>query len=114
VVDLLKRFVTVQLYTDRVPINSIKPQQRIELAEVNQDRLLKLAQEQTNPIYVVLSPSGKFLNRLGGYNEPKAFVEFLNKALSKLPSPDKATRIGSTAEPGNGETSLAKVGGAGR
>ncbi len=58
VVALLKRFVTVQLYTDFVPISSITADERKELASANQVRLLKLAKDVTNPFYVVLSPEG--------------------------------------------------------
>jgi thiol:disulfide interchange protein DsbD len=107
VVSLLKRFVTVQLYTDFVPIGSITAEQRAELAEINQDRLLNLAHEQTNPIYVVLSPSGDLLTRIGGYNEPKVFVDFLSKALSKVPNEGRPNSERSTAASGKRVTSLA-------
>ena len=63
VVALLKKFVTVQLYTDFVPIDSITADQREELAEINQERILKLAKEATNPFYVVLSPNGEVLGQ---------------------------------------------------
>ena len=86
VVSLLKKFVTVQLYTDFVPISSITSDQRYELAEANQLRLLKLAKEATNPFYVVLNPEGEVLARMGGYNEPPVFVDFLSKALKRLPA----------------------------
>ena len=92
VVALLKKFVTVQLYTDFVPIGSITAEQRQELAEVNQERILELAKEATNPFYVVLSPSGEVLGRMGGYNEPPVFVDFLTKALEKLPADVKVTQ----------------------
>jgi thiol:disulfide interchange protein DsbD len=85
VVSLLKKFVTVQLYTDYVPIGSLTPDQREELAGENQVRLLKLAKEASNPIYVVLSPDGEVLARLAGYNEIPVFVDFLSKALEKFP-----------------------------
>ena len=52
---------------------------------------MNLAQELTNPIYVVLTPNGDLLNRIGGYNEPPVFVEFLTKALEKLPSSVKVS-----------------------
>ncbi len=83
VVGLLKKFVTVQLYTDFVPINSISADQREELASRNQEILLKLAQEATNPFYVVLSPQGEVLERIGGYNEPPVFLEFLTRSLTR-------------------------------
>jgi thiol:disulfide interchange protein DsbD len=83
VVERLKQFVTIQLYTDFVPIESITAAQRKELAEKNQERQLDLAQEATNPFYVVLSPDGKLVASLGGYNEPPVFLDFLSKALEK-------------------------------
>ena len=92
VVSLLKKFVTVQLYTDYVPIGSITADQREELAGENQVRLLELAKEASNPIYVVLSPDGEVLGRLAGYNEIPVFVDFLNKALEKVPARLAATQ----------------------
>lgn len=86
VVELLKKFVTVQLYTDFVPINSISADQREELATRNQGLLLDLAQEQTNPFYVVLSPEGKVIGKTG-FSEPPDFLAFLSKALSRASSP---------------------------
>jgi len=83
VVKLLREFVTVQLYTDRVPINSITAEQRESLAQINQERQLDLAAEQTNPFYVILSPDGKVVASMGGYNEPPVFQDFLSKALDK-------------------------------
>jgi thiol:disulfide interchange protein len=86
VISLLKKFVTVQLYTDRVQISSITADQREELAGANQVRLLKLAKEATNPFYVVLTPDGEVLGRLGGYNDPPVFADFLHKALDRFPA----------------------------
>ncbi len=84
VVNLLKQFVTVQLYTDYVPIASITAAQRKQLAEHNQETQLDLAQEATNPFYVVLTPDGKEpVASVGGYNEPPVFLNFLTKALEK-------------------------------
>ncbi len=84
VVAVLGRFVTVQLYTDYVPISSITAAQREELARKNQERQVELTSEVTNPFYVVLSPDGKMLGGLGGYREPEVFVEFLTRSLDKL------------------------------
>jgi thiol:disulfide interchange protein len=86
VVSLLKKFVTVQLYTDYVPIGSLTADQREELAGENQVLLLKLAKEASNPIYVVLSPEGDVLARLAGLVEVPVFVDFLSKALEKFPA----------------------------
>jgi thiol:disulfide interchange protein len=98
VISLLKRFVTVQLYTDFVQIDRITPEQRAALAEVNQERLLKLAQDQTNPIYVVLSPNGDVISKIGGYNEPPYFVNFLTEALAKLPNDLKVSQSSSSGD----------------
>ncbi|WP_165244178.1 protein-disulfide reductase DsbD family protein [Paludisphaera soli] len=83
VTRLLKEFVAVQLYTDRVPIASLTAEQREELAMANQERQLDLAAEQTNPFYVILSPDGKVVASLGGYNEPAVFQDFLARGLEK-------------------------------
>ncbi len=100
VVAVLKKFVTVQLYTDFVPIDSISKDDREKLKEVNQERLLDLAHEATNPIYVVLSPTGDVvIDRLGGYNEPPVFVNFLTNALRKIPATVQVAQAGSSARP---------------
>jgi thiol:disulfide interchange protein DsbD len=83
IVKLLNQFVTVQLYTDYVPIASLTAAQRKELAEQNQERQLDLAQEATNPFYVVLTPDGKLVASLGGYNEPPHFLSFLKSSLER-------------------------------
>jgi thiol:disulfide interchange protein DsbD len=98
VVQLLNKFVTVQLYTDFVPIKSITPDQRKQRAALNQDRLADLG-EATNPYYVVLAPDGQVLNRIGGYNEPAVFVDFLQKALEKLPAAVRVAQAGSSTTP---------------
>ena len=92
VVSVLKKFVTIQLYTDFVNIASITADQREELAEANKDLLVKLRQAPINPLYVVLSPDGKVLGSLGGYIEAPVFIDFLTKAISKLPP---ATKVAS-------------------
>lgn len=83
IIELLKKFVTIQLYTDFVPIASITAAQRKELAEKNQERQLDLTQEATNPFYVVLTPEGKLISSMGGYNEPPVFRDFLSRAIEK-------------------------------
>jgi thiol:disulfide interchange protein len=92
VVALLKKFVTVELFTDFVDISSITADQRYDLAVANQKRILELAKEASNPFYVVLSPTGDVVARIGGYNEPPVFVDFLTKALEKLPADVKVTQ----------------------
>jgi thioredoxin-related protein len=98
VISLLKQFVTVQLYTDFVQIDQITPEQRETLAELNQERLQKLANEATNPVYVVLSPAGDVISKIGGYNEPPVFINFLTKALAKLPDDLKVSQTGSAGD----------------
>jgi thiol:disulfide interchange protein len=98
VISVLKKFVTVQLYTDFVPISSINADQRQKLAEINQERIVELAKEATNPFYVVLSPSGDVLGRMGGYNDPPVFVDFLTKALEKLPADVKVNQAVTLSE----------------
>lgn len=83
VVKLLNQFVTVQLYTDFVPIDSITANQREELARRNQDVQFDMTAEQTNPFYVILAPDGKVIASIGGYNEPSVFQNFLTEALNK-------------------------------
>jgi len=83
VIRLLSQFVTVELFTDFVPIESIKKEQRADLAERNQNRLLELANDNSNPFYVVLGADGQVLAAKGGYIFPDVFVKFLEGALSK-------------------------------
>jgi thiol:disulfide interchange protein DsbD len=96
VVAVLKKFVTVQLYTDYVDIGSITAEQREKLAVRNQELILELAHEATNPNYVVLSPSGQVLAVKGGLIEPPVFVDFLTKALDKLPDALEVAQTGSS------------------
>lgn len=83
VIQALNRFVTIQLYTDYPPIDSITAEQRDSLGRRNQNLQYDLVADVTNPFYVVLSPSGKVLGALAGYKQPGLFIDFLNKALAK-------------------------------
>jgi thiol:disulfide interchange protein DsbD len=83
VAALLNKFVTVQLYTDFVPIASITADQRKELALKNQERQVDLTNETTNPLYTVVTPDGQVIHRVGGYVEPDKFIEFLKGSLDK-------------------------------
>jgi thiol:disulfide interchange protein DsbD len=93
IVKILGEFVTVQLYTDYVQIASLTAAQRKELAEKNQERQLDLVQEATNPFYVVLSPEGKLVGSLGGYNEPPHFLSFLKSSLEKSHEGTKVAQV---------------------
>jgi thiol:disulfide interchange protein DsbD len=92
VTPLLDRFVTVQLYTDQVPIDTLPRSEQKKLAEANQDLISNLAQELTNPFYAALSPSGEVLETIGGLQEPPVFVDFLKRALSKYQDGNKVAR----------------------
>jgi thiol:disulfide interchange protein len=103
VVELLKKFVPVQLYTDFVPIDSITRDQREELGTKNANLLLEHTKEPSNPLYVILSPSGETLGAMGGLIEPPTFVNFLSKALDKASqaSGEKVAQAGSAADIAN-------------
>jgi thiol:disulfide interchange protein DsbD len=90
VVQELQKFVTVQLYTDTVPIKSIDPEERLKLAEANLERELKLTNEATNPLYVILSPDETVLGAKGGKMPPETFVGLLRNARAKL---EKSTKV---------------------
>ena len=96
VVELLKKFVTVQLYTDFVPIDSITRNEREQLAEKNQEREYKLTNDYSNPFYVIVSPDETLLGARGGYREPQAFVAFLEDVLDKHKGAGKVVQAGST------------------
>jgi thiol:disulfide interchange protein DsbD len=83
VVGLLSQFITVQLYTDFAPIASLSPEQRKEIAEKNQELLLDLSGDPSNPVYVVLSPEGKPVKSIGGKVSVSAFVDFLKQGLER-------------------------------
>ncbi len=104
VVQMLNRFVTVQLYTDYTPIDSITPEQREVLGRRNQELELDLVNQATNPYYVVLSPSGKVLGGIGGYNEPRVFLDFVNKALEKSSSAGATKVAQSEPSPRGGDS----------
>jgi thiol:disulfide interchange protein DsbD len=111
VVSLLKRFVTVQLYTDFAQIDSITADQRAELGDKNKILLMdKLSLPGSNPLYAILAPSGKLLGFREGYVEAPTFVKFLNQGL------EKATQEGGTkvAQAGSGADSRGGSSGAGR
>ncbi len=84
VVKELEKFVTVQLYTDNVPIKSIPAAERQKLAEANLNREIKFANEVTNPNYVVLSPDEVVLGTKGGAMSPVDFVKLLTDARAKF------------------------------
>jgi thiol:disulfide interchange protein len=84
VVNLLKKFVTVQLYTDTMPIKTLSEDDKERLAVANQDLEMKLVRDRTNPFYVVLNPRGEVLASLGGSRPASVFADFLKEGLSKF------------------------------
>ena len=95
VVKVLGEFVTIQLYTDTVPIKSIPQPARVDLAEKNLDREIKLTDEATNPNYVILDPDGRVLAKAGGKMAPEAFVAFMTDALKRFKGASKVAQAGS-------------------
>ena len=83
VVAELRKFIPVQLYTDFVPIDSITQDQREDLATANIEREVEMTEQQVSPLYVVVSPEGKVVATIGGYNEVPTFLKFLRDALGK-------------------------------
>jgi thiol:disulfide interchange protein DsbD len=82
VVPLLSKYVTVQLYTDSVPIGSITADERTALAAENRARRREITNALANPAYAVLSPDGKVLAKLAGQREPSVFINFLKRGLA--------------------------------
>jgi thiol:disulfide interchange protein DsbD len=94
VIKALGRFVTVSVYVDSVPIESITAAQREQLAEKNADIQLKLVNNITIPNYVVVTPEGKVLDSRAGYFEAPVFAEFLNETLAKHQGERKVAQAG--------------------
>ena len=92
IVALMQKFVPVELFTDFVPIGSLDIEQRKELAARNQELILEMASEATNPFYVAMTPDGKVLNTTAGAMPPARFAEFLNKALTKYEAGNKVAQ----------------------
>lgn len=84
ITPLLREFVTIQLYNDFVPIDSIKQIQREELAEANVDREVEMTGEQTMPQYVIVTPDEKVIASMGGFIEVPVFARFLQDGLNMV------------------------------
>lgn len=80
---LLGRFVTIQLYTDFVPIDSITQEQREDLANANAERQVDLVNDTTTPLYVVMTPEGQVIGTKGGYVPLAQFKDFLSTSLER-------------------------------
>ena len=72
--DLLKRYVIGELWTDRVN----------PMDEEN-NKLLNEKYGAALPLYIVFTPDGKEIDRIGGRPSVRQFVEFLNKGLKPPP-----------------------------
>jgi thiol:disulfide interchange protein len=92
VMELLPKFVRVQLFTDTDAIPGIDDKVKgMKLRKLN----IKLQEDWFGdvslPAYVVVSPDGKILSRLAGYNaDPQVFVEFIEKGLARWETKDVA------------------------
>jgi hypothetical protein len=79
---LFNRFVTVRLYTDRLPPSISQVPDAQGSKEFRTDKLKNAAL----PYYVVLKPKGKTLEKLAAYDQglissEEEFADFLTKAL---------------------------------
>lgn len=95
VISLLKQFVPVELYTDRMPIDSLSAADREAAVEANRERELDLAKLVSNPFYIVLSPSGEVLESQEGASSASTFAEFLKRGLAKHAGGGKVAAAGS-------------------
>jgi len=74
VTALLKQFVIGELWTDRV-----------NPMDVENNKLLNEKYGAALPLYLVFTPDGKEVARIGGRPSVEKFVEFLNKGLKAAP-----------------------------
>lgn len=89
---VLEKFVTVAQYTDYVPIASLSPEQREELARANQSRQFDLVRDVTTPLYVVVTPEGQVLGSSGGYIPAAQYKTFLEGLLQKYEAVPRVAR----------------------
>ncbi len=84
VVDALHEFVTVQLYTDTLPIKTLDKNKAQELAEDNYAFEYELVDQATSPHYVIVSPDGQVLAQRSYDPDPDGFATFLKSGLEKF------------------------------
>jgi thiol:disulfide interchange protein len=94
VVKEMRHFITVQVYTDFVPIKSITEGEREDLAQENLQHEVELIKETTSPNYAVLDPDGKVVAVRSFDPSPSVFVKFLQDARAKLESTQKVAQAG--------------------
>lgn len=78
---LLRQFVTVQLYTDTVPIATLSKDTADELALKNLEFEYNLVSQTTSPHYVIVNPKGEVLEQISYTPNPSAFAAFLRRGL---------------------------------
>ncbi len=94
VVQVLGEFVTVQLYTDIVPIRSLDPKDRRKLGDANLKREETLFDDVANPNYVILDAEGKVIGKTGGKQPPEVFIAFMKDALKRFKGVGKVAQGG--------------------
>jgi thiol:disulfide interchange protein len=93
VVDEMRKFVPVQLFTDFLDIDSLTKDQQEEAAVANLERENEMTGETSQPLYVVLSPDGKFVDRIGYEpNDTNFLRDFLKRAREKVSESQKVAR----------------------
>jgi Thioredoxin-like len=83
VVPMVSNFVRVQLYVDRVAIQSLSKADRAALANANVGLQLDLMDEITTPCLVIVTPRGEFVTKRQGYQNPRDMAAFLKRALAQ-------------------------------
>jgi hypothetical protein len=93
VIAEMKKFIPVQLYTDRLDIETLTPDQQLEVAEANAIRAQEMTGDTSLPNYVVLTPEGKLVARTGYEPADSNFLrDFLKRSLEKLSAGQKVAR----------------------
>ena len=93
VVERLRKFACVQLYTDRVPVDGLTPIEKEDLALENLKLEVELTSQQVAPLYTIVSPDGEvLLNPVGGYIEASQFVEYLDRGLDAFRGASRLAR----------------------
>ena len=83
IIALMQRFVTVELYTDMLPVASLSDADREKAVDANRERAIDLAKVVTNPFYVVVDAEGRVLASQEGASSPSTFAAFLQQGLAK-------------------------------
>ena len=84
VVEQLRKFVTVQVYTDTVPIRTLTKLQAESMAEDNLEFESELIGQVTSPQYAIVGPDGTVLAQTSYNADPADFVDFLKRGLDEF------------------------------